>query len=49
MYNAGNMHLIIILSYTWVNEFKAKFDKALVDLEKRESNEKLTILESLKA
>lgn len=37
--------IITIPSYTWVNhfyEFQDKFDKVLVDLEKRESNEKLT-------
>lgn len=50
---AGNIKLIITIpSYTWVNhcyEFEAKFLKVFVDLEKRELNEKITILKSIKA
>lgn len=53
MDEAKNIYLIITIpSYTWVNhcyEFGAQFDNVLVDLEKRELNEKLTILESIKA
>lgn len=53
MDEAENVYFIITIpSYTWVNhcyEFGPQFDNVLVDLEKRESNEKLTILESIKA
>lgn len=43
--------IIIILLYIWVNycyEFGVQFDNVFVDLEKRELNEKLIILEFIK-
>lgn len=49
---AGETYLIIIIpSYTWAihcYEFEAKCYKVLVELDKREDSEKLTILQSLK-
>lgn len=43
--------IIIIFLYIWVNycyEFGFQFDNVFVDLEKRELNEKLIILEFIK-
>lgn len=50
--NVKKAYLVITIpSFTWTNhfyEFDAKFDDVLVDLDRREESEKLTILEYLK-